>query len=163
MQKVIFTIFIFIASTTAFARVSGFQDADFKSQAELATAGASNSALLNISKIWDNINNQLFTTTISAMSPARISNRVSANFTVPTLTSDYILIVDTSGGSRTITIPDATASLHDFCLDIKRLGAGNVNVTPFGGQTIDGDSSDVLADNDDSVHYCMQAGNWFNF
>ena len=68
----------------------------------------------------------------------RISNSTSINTTIPTLTGDYFLAVDTSGGSKITILPDASAS-GTSCVKIKNIGSPtNTNTiqTQF-GQTID--------------------------
>lgn len=95
-------------------------------------------------------------------STARTTNTVSANFTVPTLTGDYVLNVDTSGGAITVTLPDATLC-DGFVVDVKNIGspASPVTVNPFGSQTIDDASADSVDSQFDSKHYCAVGGNWF--
>lgn len=92
----------------------------------------------------------------------RTTNTVSANFTIPTLTGDYILNVDTTGGAVAITLPDATLS-DGFCADVKDIGSNTVTSTPPGGQTVDGAASSVITALNDSNHYCAVGGNWFNY
>src|SRR5574338_239233 len=50
----------------------------------------------------------------------RTVNTVSVNTTIPTLTKDYILNVNTGAGSVTVTLPSATGS-DTFCVDIKKI------------------------------------------
>lgn len=88
---------------------------------------------------------------------------VSTSFTIPTLSSaNYILKVISSGGPRTVTLPDAVASLG-HCAKIKA-PVGNVNAVTLAtqsGQTIDGVTSDVLNTVNEAREYCPDTGgNW---
>lgn len=92
----------------------------------------------------------------------RTVNTVSSLFTVPTLTKDYILNVNTTSGVVSAILPDAIAS-SGFCIDIKNTGspASNVSVTAYASQLIDGVSTDLITGAEDAKHYCAVSGSWF--
>lgn len=98
----------------------------------------------------------------ASLSQRRTTNSISTGFTIPTLTKDYILNVDTSGGAIAVILPDAVAS-DALCVDIKDLGSFNVNLTAPGSQKIDGSSSDALTVLNEARHYCAVSGNWYNY
>lgn len=112
-------------------------------------------------KISDIPNIPSFVATVAA-ALNRTTATIVASDTVPTLTKDYILNVDTSAGPITVTLPTGIAS-SGFCIDIKNIGSpvSLVTVVPFGIQLIDGMSSDTLTGQNDSKHYCAVSGNWF--
>src|SRR3989344_1119990 len=79
------------------------QNEDFKTVAELIAAGSDSTHLLNISKIWDDVNLQTLSTTVSVISGQKTTNTVAINFAIPlTIAADYLLNVDTSGGGIAI-------------------------------------------------------------
>lgn len=90
---------------------------------------------------------------------SRTTNMVMSTFTIPALTGDYILNVNSSLGSISITLPDAVASVGN-CVDVKDIGTNSVTVLPPVGQTVDSGSSDIL-NSGDSGHYCAVSSNWF--
>jgi hypothetical protein len=96
------------------------------------------------------------------VSGGRVSNTVSANFTIPTLTKDYVLNVNSSAGPITITMPDATLSAN-FCTKIKNIGSpvSNVTMSATGIQTIDGLPTFVETTINESAEICSVGGNWF--
>lgn len=95
---------------------------------------------------------------------ARVSNTVSADTTVSSLSTDNILNVDSSSGALNITLPDATASAN-WCIDIKNIGSPVHTVSLLGasGQTVDGGANFDLTDPNESAHLCSVGGNWFNY
>lgn len=99
---------------------------------------------------------------VAVVANGRTTNTVSTNFTVPTLTTDYILNVDTTGGVVAITMPDAVLS-DKFCLDIKNIGSpvNDATMTATGIQTIDGAASYVETNQNDSARFCALSGVWF--
>jgi len=99
---------------------------------------------------------------LNAKSNIRTVNTVSANFTIPSLTSDYILNVDSTGGSVTITIPSSSLS-GTYCIDVKNIGspATDVVLDPVGSQTIDGNLTFTETDGNESVRLCPLTSNWF--
>ncbi len=97
-----------------------------------------------------------------ASSLGRTVSTVSANVSIPILTKDYILNVNTSSGPVTVTLPSASSSTG-FCIDIKNIGSPSyaVTVNPTVPQLIDGSSSNSVDLALDSKHYCAVSGNWF--
>jgi len=67
---------------------------------------------------------------------------VSANYTLGD--SDHILKVDSSGGTRTITLPSAAGIAGREYVIFKSAAANNVVVNAAGGQTINGSASATL-------------------
>ena len=96
---------------------------------------------------------------IAATSGGRTTNTVTTGFTIPTLTSDYILNVN-AVSTVTIVLPDATLSAN-FCVDIKDLSVHVVNITPPGADTIDGFSSATLNFQNQNSRFCAVGGEWF--
>ncbi len=92
----------------------------------------------------------------------RFTNTVSTGYSIPTLTVDNIINVNTNVGVIPIVLPNATAS-NGWCVDVKNIGLNSVAVSTTSMQTIDGQSSDIIADQFDSKHYCAVGGNWFNY
>jgi hypothetical protein len=92
------------------------------------------------------------------------TNTVSTSFTVPTLLRCYLLNVNTTASVRSVTLPDALAS-NGFCVDVKNIGTATNAVTMLtqSSQTIDGQSTDSVDDQNDTKHYCAVSGNWFNY
>jgi hypothetical protein len=90
--------------------------------------------------------------------PFRTSSIQSSNFTLPTLTTDYILNMNTASGALTATLADATASAN-FCVDTKNTGSHILSVSALSGQTIDGSATVTLNPND-SKHLCAVGGEW---
>jgi len=137
------------------------QNEDFKTVAELIAAGSDSTHLLNISKIWDDVNLQTLSTTVSVISGQKTTNTVAINFAIPlTIAADYLLNVDTSGGGIAITLPNAVLSAG-YCAYVKNLNTNAVTVTAPLAQTIDGLASDTLSVQNESHLYCANGGNWF--
>lgn len=99
---------------------------------------------------------------LSVSGNVRVTNMISANFTVPTLTSDYILNASTVAGTFTVTLPDAAPS-NGWCIDVKNTGTNTLSVDLQGGQTIDGNTSDSIDDQWSTKHYCAAGGEWYNY
>lgn len=99
---------------------------------------------------------------ITAGASARTTVTTTVSLSIPTLSKDYILNVNTGMGPLTETLPDSVAS-NGFCADIKNIGPSVVTIAPPFGQTIDGFSSDSLVNQNDSTHYCAISGNWFKY
>lgn len=90
----------------------------------------------------------------------RTSNTVTTTFTIPTLTKDYILNANSTGGSFTVTLPDAVAS-SNFCLDVKNIGPNSITLTPAGANTIDGNATFVDSVQNQSTKVCSVNSNWY--
>lgn len=146
------------------AVIPGIQNDDFKTKADLISLGSTAAHLLNITNIWDTVNNQTLDVTIAGMSGGggRTTNTVTTNFTIPTLSKDYLLNVNSTSGVVAIVLPDATASAQ-WCATIKNTGspASAVTITAFGGQTIDSASSFVNNFSKESENFCAVGGSWF--
>lgn len=93
---------------------------------------------------------------------SRTSNTVSSNFSIPALTGDYVLNVDTSGGAVSITMPSAMVS-GSYFVDIKNIGTHTVTIATVPGQTIDGQASTTIDGQWDSVHLGAIGGQWYNY
>lgn len=98
----------------------------------------------------------------SAVSSKRTTNLVSADFPIPTPTKDYMLLVNTSGGAVSISLPSA-ATIAGICIWIKNLNTNAVNVIPNGTETIDLASSDAITSQYEARLYCAVAGNFYRF
>lgn len=97
---------------------------------------------------------------LSGSGGPKTTNVVSTNFVMPvTLSKDYILNVNTSGGAVSITLPDAVSS-DGFCINMKNIGANTVNISAPSLQTIDALSSDSLTLLNESHKHCAIGGNW---
>lgn len=92
----------------------------------------------------------------------RVTNSVTGNFTVPTLTTEYILNANTTGGAIVITLPSAITS-DKFCIKIKNTGspANNLTVNTVLAQTIDGGANFILTDANQANEFCAISNNWF--
>jgi hypothetical protein len=92
---------------------------------------------------------------------ASTTSTVSANTTVPTLTKNYILGVNSTSSAIAITLPDAVASAG-FCVMGKNIGfpANNVTYGTTSAQTIDTQSTFVQNTANDANTFCAINGNW---
>ena len=108
---------------------------------------------------WSPVPTQVASALDQLAARTRTTNTVATDFSIPSLTSDYILNVNDAGGVATITLPTA-ASSAGFCADVKNLnGANTVSIVPPSG-TIDGQVS--LSENQyDSYHLCSVGGGWY--
>jgi hypothetical protein len=100
----------------------------------------------------------LLTRAISLQGSAQLPCRtVSSDITVAA--EDYTLVVDSSAGVRTITLPAASA-LTGRVLNIKRQGANTVNVVADGADTIDGTGTVAIATNQQTVTIQSTGSAW---
>jgi len=100
----------------------------------------------------------LLTRAISLQGSAQLPVRsVSTDITVGA--EDYTLVVDSSAGVRTITLPAASA-LTGRVLNIKRQGANTVNVVADGADTIDGTGTVAISTNQQTVAIQSTGTGW---
>lgn len=85
---------------------------------------------------------------------------VSANTTLGV--GHHIVLVDASGGNRTITLPDATdCSGRQYIIKKIDSSTNTVTIAPQTGQTIDGQSSVVLSSQYQLVKIVSDGQKWF--
>jgi hypothetical protein len=94
----------------------------------------------------------------------RTTHVASSNFTIPTLTVDYLLNMDLTSGSLIAQLPDAVAS-NGYCADVKTTGSTSNSVTmaSTSAQTIDTLSAGSWILKNESKHFCAIGGNWSNY
>lgn len=83
----------------------------------------------------------------------------TTNYTVTT--GDSGILVDTSGGNVTITLPTAVGLTQQFTIKKKSSDANTVTVATSGGQTIDGVSTFVIATQYQSIDVGGDGSNYF--
>jgi len=82
---------------------------------------------------------------------------VSAAYTM-TL-SDYLVLVDTTGGNITITLPDADPGR---AVSVKKAVAANtVTIATAGSETIDGSATQTINAQYENVVMVALSGNWY--
>jgi len=87
----------------------------------------------------------------SKFAPLTNAVKVTANYTVPL--GVRMVAVDASGGTAvTVTLPASSTMVGDGIIVKNILGGAAVTVVPFGSETLDRGTSDVLAV-DAAVHY----------
>jgi hypothetical protein len=97
-----------------------------------------------------------FVSTISNPSVlANITQVSSASYTIPS--SVYFLLC--IAGSSSMTLPDAITNTGKI-FSVKNTNGSTVTIVPVGGQTVDGDSSGVLLQNNDAVTMLSNGSNW---
>jgi hypothetical protein len=124
-----------IPLTTPFANTACFFDNTSTLQSSITTA----TELSYVHGATSNIQDQINAISGGSGGP-RFTNTISTGYTIPTLTVDAIINVNTSVGVIPVVLPDATAS-RGWCVDVKNLGTNFVTVSTQFGQTIDGSSS----------------------
>lgn len=149
--------YIGIPTTPILQNKACYIDANSTIQSSVTTS----TELSYLSGATSNIQAQINAISGGAGGP-RFTNTVSTGYSIPTLTVDAIINVNTSTGVIPIVLPDAVAS-RGWCVDVKVLGVNSVVTTTQSGQTIDGQSSDTILQEDDSKHYCAVGGEWFNY
>lgn len=94
-------------------------------------------------------------------SPSGASTQtVTMSVSPSTLTSNYVLNVDTTGGNVSVQLPDAILSTG-FFIDVKNLGINTVTINGRFGQTVDGSASKTITGQYDSLHIGAVNPNWF--
>lgn len=89
-----------------------------------------------------------------------VSPPITASSTI-SLEQEYLL-VDASAGDVTLTLPDITSDNLGQYYFIKRTdtSANVVTISPSGSDTIEGSSSYLLSNENDSVHLVATSGDW---
>ncbi len=87
---------------------------------------------------------------------------ITSNTTLDTTTSDHIVLVDSSGGAVTVTLPAATSGRNLIIKDSGgAAGTNNITIQRAGGATIDGSTSIVMSANYQSLSFVSNGTNWF--
>ena len=96
---------------------------------------------------------------IAACTPTLAFSTKTSNYTITG--SDDVIAADASGGVVTITLPTAVG-ISGRKFGVKRINSGNNNVTiaTTGGQTIDGDTTQVLVLQYTSIDLVSDGANW---
>ena len=88
------------------------------------------------------------------------------NFSVVTKTANYtatidddVILVNTSGGARTITLPAAATVGH--AIIIKNIGANNCVIDGDGSETIDGSATYTITTQNETVTLMSDGSNWY--
>lgn len=161
-----FLILFLFFSLTAQARVSGFQNEDFKSVAELIAAGSDASHLLNINKVWDEVNGQLLSATISASGGAvgPVVSVATSNTTlaVGSPPNQQYIACDSTSGNIVVTVPLCAGHIGQW-FEVKKIdsSANTCTLGASGSDVFDGNSSLI-----ESYQYqaftivCRAAGFW---
>ena len=84
---------------------------------------------------------------------------VNANTTVRVI--DEVLLVDASGGNRTITLISAVATPNSYTVKKIDSSANTVTIATTGGQTIDSGTTKVLAAQWDTATVIPSGGDWY--
>lgn len=95
-------------------------------------------------------------------SGSRTVNTVTATFTIPPLTKDYLLYANTSSGGFTVTLSNAVTA-SGLCESVKNIGSpvNPISVVTQLGQHIDYGTTDSITGAGDSTFYCSNGTNWF--
>lgn len=105
---------------------------------------------------WDPTNGRY----VEAVGPPGDIVSVSSNYT-PTVCTDGTVLVDTSGGSVTITLPTAVGA-GDCEITIKKIASANtMNIDPNGTEQIDGSSTTIpVVVKDEAITLVSDGSNW---
>lgn len=147
---------LYVPSSTPLGNRACYFDSNSAPASSVTTA----TELTYVHGVTSSIQAQINAITGGLVATPAIGNIVSAPFTVPTLTNNYFLNVNTASGNINIVFPNASASAG-FCLDVKNTGGNMVINNASGGATIDGQTTNSITDQNDSTHYCAVGGNWF--
>lgn len=92
-----------------------------------------------------------------------ITDIFSVNSTsgVASLTANETYIVNTSGGTATLTLPAPSADAFVRIKDNGNAEANNITINPNAAETIDGASSHVINSNYGSVVAVSDGTNWY--
>lgn len=75
---------------------------------------------------------------------------------------DGFIIADTTGGNITYILPSAADYPIDRPLTVKKVAAGNIlTYSAAGSETIDGNPSGTLSDNNATIQFLSNGTNWF--
>lgn len=98
---------------------------------------------------------------MTANYPSTAGHRVrTMTATGSTLRSDFLLIVDTTGGSFTVNLLTAVGIPGKFLHIKKPVGAGTVTIDAAGSETIDGALTQVLNTANSSICIVSDGANW---
>lgn len=78
-----------------------------------------------------------------------------------TLAANETYIVNTSGASATLTLPAASTDIFVRIKDNGNANTNNITVQTPGAETIDGQATDVITSNYESVNYVSDGTNWY--
>ena len=100
--------------------------------------------------------------TMSAAQKVKYGAVKTANYTA-SLTADYVIPVNSSGGAFTISLPSGHAAGDTFTIkDVNgSLATNNVTIDPNAAETIDGASTFVMTVNRQAVTVISDGTNWF--
>jgi hypothetical protein len=100
--------------------------------------------------------------TMSAAQKVKYGAVKTANYTA-SLTADYIIPVNSSGGAFTISLPAGHAAGDTFTIkDVNgSLATNNVTIDPNGSETIDGAATFAMTVNRQAVTVVSDGTNWF--
>lgn len=92
-----------------------------------------------------------------------VTSTKSANYPVVVADRNTLILGDSTSGTITMTLPDATVVGNGFLLSFKKLVAANsMIIAGSGGQTIDGGSTYTLIKQYESVTMVSNGTNWDN-
>lgn len=105
---------------------------------------------------WDGTNGRY----VEVVGPPGDTVTVSSNYT-PTLCSDGVVLVDTSGGNVTVSLPTAVGA-SDCEITIKKIASANtMNVDPNGTEQIDGSSTTIpIVVQNEAITLVSDGSNW---
>ena len=148
----------------------GFQNEDFKTCAQLVANSQTCDHLLNASSVWDNINSQLLSTTISTIVPA-----TGTGWAVSTITSSSALTAgsphlnqqhiacNAAGGSVIATLPLCVTGIVGQVFNLKKIdsSANPCQYSANGSDLIDGAATISILDQYVGISVaCRAAGFW---
>jgi len=98
--------------------------------------------------------------------PALLSNNINELSSTTNLDGSSfgeLIIADSTSGSFTITLPDPSTLGFGWQVAIKKsVDANSVTVEPFGGESIDGDSSVVLENAENAIQVRTDGTQWYS-
>lgn len=99
---------------------------------------------------------------------AAVSTPYAATSTVATYTTsstlrltDVTVLGDAGGGPITLTLPDATAAVAQYSIKRINSGTNTVTIATTSSQTIDGATTQVLANQYDAISVASNGTSWF--
>lgn len=98
----------------------------------------------------------------AASNAASYSVTRSINASGAILTTDSVILANSTAGAITVSLPPAaTATGRVFVVKRVNAGANNVTVDPFGAETIDGAATNVLSAQWAYVRFVSNGTAWF--